>query len=149
MRFHKETLSKIAERIAASLKIRKILYTALILDNASHTTVQEWFKQVSGESLLNNILAHHITIQFKPTEDQVSAVGIGTEASVNVVGWVSDEKAQVVVVSGLTVSSGTPHITVATASGVLPEYSKQLLQGKINMVEGPELTGKIEAVRML
>lgn len=124
----------------------KVLYTALILDKASHSAVQKWFEQVSGEALLDTVFAHHITIQFKPTEDQVSATDIGAEASVRVVGWASDDKAQVVVVSGLNVISGLPHVTVATAKGVAPAYSKQLIQKDFALGGGPVLTGRIEAV---
>jgi len=127
-------------------KAVKVLYTALILDPASHTAVQKWFEQVSGEPLLDTVFAHHITIQFKPSESQVADIEVGSKASVKVVGWASDDKIQVVVVSGLTVASGVPHVTLATAPGTSPAYAKQLLQDSYTRAGGPVLTGQIEAV---
>ena len=126
----------------------KVLYTALVLDAASHAALIAWFERVSGTPILEKVFAHHVTLQFKPTEDQVAATDIGAEAAVIVTGWAADAHTQaVVVLTGLEVASELPHVTVACAQGTSPVRSLELLQrGVCHRVDGPTLTGRIEAV---
>ena len=131
----------------------KVLYTALVLDAASHKALLAWFERVSGAPLLEKRFAHHMTLQWKPTEDQLAATEIGSDAAVVVTGWAADAQTQaVVVLTGLEVASELPHVTVACAQGTSPVRSLELLlRGHHSVVDGvkvngPTLTGRIEAV---
>jgi len=58
----------------------------------------------------------------------------GKSVAVKVVGEVSDEKAQVLIVKPptkfRTVAGRTPHVTVSTATGVVPAYANDLIRKK-------------------
>jgi hypothetical protein len=125
---------------------KKVLYVALILDEASRQAAQDWFVEEAGVALLPTVITHHVTLQFKPSEEQLAQLAVGSRAAVRAVGWAADASAQAVVVSGVEAYSGIPHVTVATATGVPPAYSKTLLQAGFTRAAGPKLTGTIEAV---
>jgi hypothetical protein len=139
-------LQRIVQRFLIAAKPKPVLYLGLILDEASLSRLLAWWNTTVGEELLGKYTAHHVTIQFKPTVDQVAHADVGSRHSVRVVGWASDEKAQAVVVQGIEVAQGqTPHVTLAVAPGVPPAHSKELVQ-KLTRTPGPTLTGTVEAV---
>jgi len=138
---------RIVRRFLTAAKPKPVLYIGLVLDKASLSRLLAWWETTVGEDLLGKYAAHHVTIQFKPTADQVANAGVGTRHQVRVVGWGSDEKAQAVVVSGIEVAQGQiAHVTLAVAPGVPPAYSKELLRGGLTREHGPTLTGTVEAV---
>jgi hypothetical protein len=119
------------------------LYIGLFLDKHSHETLIRWASEEGP--VLPKVIAHHVTIKFKPTPEELDSLPVGEPASVRVVGYASDPKAQAVVVDGLKVRTGAiPHVTVATATGVSPVYSQELLANGYDTVRGPVLTGTIQ-----
>jgi len=125
----------------------KVLYTALVLDAASHATLIAWFERVCRMPILEKRFAHHMTLQFAPTDAQVADTYVGHTATVIVTGWAADAHTQaVVVLTGLEVASELPHVTVACAQGTSPVRSLELLKKGRHSVDGPTLTGRIEAV---
>jgi len=124
-------------------KTPKALYVGLFLDERSHAALIRWVRD--DGPVFPKVYAHHVTIQFKPTPEELASLPIGEPASVRVIGYAFDSKAQAVVVDGLKVLTGaTPHVTVATAEGVSPAYSKELLANGYGTVRGPVLTGTIQ-----
>ncbi|MBX4198447.1 hypothetical protein KW782_03885 [Candidatus Parcubacteria bacterium] len=75
-----------------------------------------------------NIFAHHLTIKFRPTEEDMKHVEIGKTISLKVVGVVEDDKAQALVTETDISGNEHPHITLSTAEGVEPVYSNELLK---------------------
>lgn len=119
------------------------LYVGLFLDKRSHDALVRWANDEGP--VLPKVIAHHVTIKFKPTPEELASLPVGEPASVRVIGYASDSKAQAVVVDGLKVMGGAiPHVTVATANGVSPVYSKELLANGYDTVRGPVLTGTIQ-----
>lgn len=127
--------------------MKKVMYTAVVLTPHSHDQLLLWWKETVGVPLHDKVLAHHMTIKFKPSEAEVSALPLGTEVRLQVLGYGADAKGQAIVVESLDVKSTNPHphITVAVSAGVSPVYSNELLGRGPTHVSGPTLTGTIEA----
>ena len=132
-----------ALRILREGKAPKALYVGLFLDERSQDTLLRWAR--ANGPVFPKVHAHHVTIQFKPTPEELASLPVGEPASVRVIGYASDAQAQAVVVDGLKILTGAiPHVTVATAAGVSPAYSKELLANGYGTVRGPVLTGTIQ-----
>lgn len=137
---------QVVTRFLTSSKPKPVLYLGLILDRGSLDKLLAWWDKATGEPLLGKYIAHHVTIQFKPSAEQVAQAEVGKRHSVQVVGWASDDKAQAVIVSGINVAPGQiAHITLALAPGIAPAYSKELVRHSAKL-HGPTLTGEVEAV---
>lgn len=122
-----------------------IIYTAVILDEESRSNLLSWFQEISGEEIHPKEFAHHMTIKFKPSEEEIESTPFNEKATLKIIGWASDERGQAVLVEPSIPSSNQfPHITVAT-NGVGPVYSNKLLENGYNEVQGPTLTGTVEA----
>lgn len=83
---------------------------------------------------LDNVFGDHITVIFKPTTkdllDMKKANLFGKKFEINVVGYAENESGQAVKVEVPEASfppGRIPHITIATAEGVKPVYSTELL----------------------
>ena len=118
-------------------------YTAAILED-SGDALSFWESTVK-EPLLSKSYAHHMTIDFKPTDEQFSDTPIGEEAELKVVGYASDSKVQVLVVKpvGVNSSNTVAHITIATDGTTSPAYSNKLLEKGYTKVDGPTLTAQV------
>jgi len=104
----------------------KPIYSAVFLTEESHNELLQHFES----SLLPNIQAHHVTLEFKPSD--ISDLPIGQEVMLNVIGMAMDEDCRVLVVElpeGLVCSNKHPHITVCHSDKVTPKYSNELLEG--------------------
>jgi len=119
----------------------KAMYTGVFLDDPNQLI--NWWKQNVGP-LHPKVKAHHMTIKFKPSEDEVKALSIGSPTSLKVVGYAQDDKGQAVLVKpqGVRSTNRHPHITVAV-DGVSPAYSNDLLKKGITKVSGPTLKGRV------
>ena len=128
---------------AKKKKRRGPIYTAIVLDEPSKDSLLGWWEDNVGP-LHQNIYAHHMTIQFGPSEEDVAATPLGDSGSLRVVGIAQDERGQAVVVEPSYPSTkALPHVTVAVAEGVKPVYSNELLARGYEEVDGPLLTGTI------
>lgn len=74
------------------------------------------------------ILAHHMTIAFKPSDDDVQSLPLGQLIKLSVVGYAEDEFGQAVVVQphGVASRNAIPHITISVDKKS-PVYSNELL----------------------
>jgi hypothetical protein len=133
---------RVAERF---LQSKTPTYTAVFLDDESKRKLLSWWKSENGD-LLPVTYADHMTIQFRPSEDEVAKLSLGEEATLHVVGWAADDRGQAILVrSEVPSSNQNPHITVATAKGTSPVYSNKLLaQQGHTKVSGPTLRGVID-----
>jgi hypothetical protein len=132
---------KVAERF---LQSKTPTYTAIFLDGESKRKLLSWWKSEVGE-VLPVTYADHMTIRFKPPEEEVAKLALGEEATLQVIGWAADENGQAVLVkSDVPSTNKNPHITVATAKGTSPVYSNKLLDRGHTKVSGPTLRGVID-----
>lgn len=124
-----------------------ITYTGIFLDRASHDKLIHWWTKQVKIPLHEDVYAHHMTIKFKPSPDEVATLPLGKKTTVKVIGWAADERGQAVLVSpqGVESANANPHITMACAPGTEPVYSNSLLAHGANHGGGPTLTGTIEA----
>ena len=81
------------------------------------------------------VVAHHITLGFKPKPEEIAVFPIGKKVRFEVLGFVADENAKAVVVRPkdtddwkvLYSKNRIPHITLSLADGISPVYSNNLL----------------------
>jgi len=122
-------------------------YAAVVLDDSSRRQLLSWWEKHVGTPLHSNVLAHHMTLKFNPSADDLSVLPLGDKVVLRVTGWAADDKSQVVRVKAAAKSANAvPHVTVAIAPGVKPVYSNELLQKQVTSVHGPDLTGTITYV---
>lgn len=121
---------------------------AIKLDKPSRKLLMKWWVEETKLDLLPNVNVNHVTLKFEPSADDLAKVELGAKVVVRVTGWAADEKAQAVKVA-IPVSSSNPipHVTVATAKGIPPSYSKELLAHGVTAVHGPTLHGAIEHMK--
>lgn len=138
---------KFAEAAAEEKPAKLPTYTGVFLDETSHHALVEWWKKHTNVPLLGKVHAHHMTIKFKPTAEEIEQTPSGKKVHLKVIGWAADEKGQAVLVEpeGLASANKHPHVTISTAPGVNPAYSNDLLAKGSNRVSGPTLTGVVEA----
>jgi hypothetical protein len=120
-------------------------YTAIFLDEGSKRRLLMWWRMMVRVPLLPTLYADHVTLRFKPSKAEVERTPVGEHALVQVIGFAADEKGQAVLVRP-SVSSANhfPHVTVATAKGINPVYSNQLLAEGYSRKQGPILRGIVD-----
>ena len=124
--------------------MKKVSYSAIFLDDASHRELLAWWVKATELPLLSQVHGHHMTIKFKPTPEEVAKLDLGQKVKVRVVGWAADEKGQAVLVYPEVESTKAhPHITVSTDGGS-PAYSNDLLAAGFTRVAGPTLDGVVD-----
>lgn len=151
--YYKENIKELL-KTAGRKKPKKALYSAAFLDEGSREDLYNWWKMHVKEELLDRVPKHsHMTIKFKPSEEEVLAIPIGEDAdkTVTVVGFAHDSMGQAVQVRVSDASierqdGGIAHITIS-ASEDAPmgfAYSNELLSQGIEEVQsGPELAVKV------
>lgn len=139
----KEAFRRLELRKQAGKK-KKAIYSAIFLPKDQEEGLLDWWKKETGLKVLPKIFAHHMTIKFKPSPEEVMALPIGQDAGLKIIGWVADEKGQTILVEPEVPSTNSnPHITIAT-DGTSPVYSNELIQnGEVNMISGPTLKGRV------
>jgi len=124
-------------------------YVGLMLDAGSRKRLHAWWAQEVAQPLLANAPPEdlHVTIFYRPTAAQLAGVEAGKRLSVRVIGWVSDDRAQAAIVSGVEVHVGyVAHVTLATAPGVKPVQAGKLANEGFTRANGPTLTGVVKVV---
>ena len=106
----------------------KVIYTAIFVKD-----IPSLLK--SFEPKHKNIFAHHSTIAFRPPD--LSGIELGKECKIKIVGRVSDDKGDVLLVENNKSENKYPHITLSCVDGVAPKYSQELLEKTVvsNSVE--------------
>jgi hypothetical protein len=112
--------------LTAKSKPEKAIYTAVFLDDPND--LLDWWERETGIPVHPKVFAHHMTIKFKPSPDEVKDLPIGAPVNLRIIGWAADDQGQAVAVQpqGVRSSNRIPHVSVAM-SGVSPVYSNELL----------------------
>lgn len=123
-------------------------YSAIFLTPDSHGALLSWWRSFVGTPLHPNVFAHHMTLAYNPSEKQRAQTPVGIVVQVRVAGYAQDEFGQAVIVTskgGPVSLNKHPHVTVATAIGVEPFYSNELLsRGWTEVKDGPLLFGIVD-----
>tara|TARA_Y100000034_G_C6868511_1_gene396109 strand:+ start:437 stop:961 length:525 start_codon:yes stop_codon:yes gene_type:complete len=138
-----EYLESVKDIIKYAKKKKKALYIGAFLTPAGAEMLDMWWGTTVQKEFLAKHFAHHMTIKFKPSVEEVVSLPIGEGVTLKIIGYGEDERGQAVMVSGVRSSNEIPHITVSTAEGISPVYSNELLGLGITEVDGPELDARI------
>lgn len=124
---------------------KKPVYSGVFLGERAMNTLRAWFRQETGLDLLPNAPKDpHLTVTFRPPVEEVVEMPLGYDVKLTVTGWVADGMGQALTVTGFHSDGIHPHVTLATASGVSPAYSKDLLvQSAVTKVHGPTVEGTV------
>lgn len=99
-----------------------ILYSAVVLDNASRTKLLNMVSDRIPEGW--SVIAHHMTINLGPLKDKTD---IGTEVTLIVTDVGMTDKAMAVRVSGYPSKNENPHVTIAVnPDGGAPKMSNEI-----------------------
>ena len=102
-----------------------IVYSAVFLTSESRADLMAKIRPA-----LANIIAHHVTLKFKPTQTDIDMLEIGRVVEMTVIGVAASEDVQAVVVAlpaDLICSNAYPHVTVSTAPYIASKYANSLL----------------------
>lgn len=109
----------------------RAVYSAVFLDPHSHQALLRHFPVPDG----HKVLAHHCTLEFRPSDASLDHLPIGALVSMQVVAHAQDEKGQAVAVRMHLLGGGPldskndiPHVTISVAPGTSPVYSNELLK---------------------
>jgi hypothetical protein len=137
----------LARRILARwrrVEALKAPYAAVFLDDLSQRRLVTWWNNRVQVPLLGAPIAHHMTIKFDPSPDELRAIPIGSQGKLQVIGYAADERGQAVLVrSNVRSHNANPHVTVSVAPGTDAVYSNDLLKRSVVYVQGPQLTGTV------
>jgi hypothetical protein len=102
-----------------------IIYTAVFFNT---NEVVSKYKQVHP-----NLYSHHSTIEFKPTD--VSNLPIGEEINIKVIGRLTNDKVDALIVSNPLSKNKFPHITLSTAEGIKPFQSNTEIENNKDKIK--------------
>ena len=126
-------------------KPKKVVYSGIFLDEENHQKLLQWWEQEVGKPLLDKLFAHHMTLKFKPTPEEVANLPLGKTVMLKIVGWAADERAQAVLMqTDVPSNNANPHITISTDSTTSPAYSNELITNGSNSVAGPTIVGVVD-----
>lgn len=136
---------RMASRRHGTANTSKVIYAGVMLDKTSQAALELWWTLHTGQPVLPQHFMHHMTIQFKPSEDEIQRMPVGQTVKLKVIGWAGDERIQAVAVrSSVPSANGIPHITVATDGKAKPFESNALLARGMNSTSsGITLTGRV------
>jgi len=148
---HADSLDKILERYAGYESSPPIAvpggYLAIVLDEASHEALLSWWRETVQIPIHQKVYAHHTTLKYQPTQEELDSVQVDIPAKLEVTGWAADQDVQAVAVHiELPCANSIPHITIATSKGGRPVQSNALLQAGMTQVTGPILSGSVKYV---
>ena len=105
--------------------LNNIIYTAVFFDT---NEIVSKYPQVHP-----NLYSHHSTIQFKPTD--ISNLPIGEEINIKVIGRLTNDKVDALIVSNPLSKNKFPHITLSTAQGIKPFQSNGEIENNQDDIE--------------
>ena len=90
------------------------------------------------------VLAHHMTIAFKPTDDEIAALPLGQLIKLRVVGYAEDEYGQAIAAEpvGVVSKNAIPHVTISVDKKS-PVYSNELLASGCEQVIPFEIYARV------
>lgn len=138
-------MSQARRLVARWVEAKPKPYAAIFLDAGSQKRLILWWNSAVGIPLLRDLKAHHMTLKFNPSHEDIDSFPLGEPGVMKVIGYAADEKGQAVLVrSSVQSHNQHPHVTLAVASGVSAAYSNDLLAQGYNPVNGPRLSGIVE-----
>ena len=133
------------------MKIGKMIYAGIFLDEDEKEKAKSLMCQgtldgspLNEVALLEDLKCDHLTLAFKPTEDELGALPIGEMATIRVLGRAHDTEIQALFCAvSLPCKNEYPHITISCAAGINAKQSNVLLEhGHESLVE-TRLTGRV------
>lgn len=118
-----------------------IVYSACFVIKDDKYKLMQMFPQVH-----ENIYYHHSTIEFKPKD--ISNIDFGITKEMKILGRLTTDKVDVIIVDNKKSKNKFPHITLSTSNGIKPFESNTELEKyqndiewfnepkKINIIEG-------------
>jgi len=103
----------------------KIIYSAVFVNKEE---LMEKYPPVHP-----NEFYHHVTIEFKPKS--IEHLQIGEEVKMNIIGRLTNDRVDVLLVDLLASKNPNPHITLSTAEGIKPFQSNEEIIKHLNKVE--------------
>jgi len=123
----------------------KPVYSAVFVDQDQ---LRERMKIDSKKYPNQENMAHHSTIQFKPTMEEVDALPIGTTLDMKIIGRLQTDKVDVLIVDNPYSKNTHPHITLATAKGVKAVASnKEIAENYTKIQPLEETIGGVIGIR--
>jgi len=108
------------------------VYIGIFLTSSSRAQLLRDFPPV-----YENVFGEHVTLIFKPKEDDLRDYALGSIVRLKVVGYAQDQNGSAVLVdlpSEIKTSPGQrPHITISTGPGIKPFYSNKLIANSSNI----------------
>lgn len=121
---------------------KKIVYAGIFIDDTTKASLIRWWGQQEGTNPLHGKeLVHHLTIAFKPSQEEIENMPLGKPVKMKIIGYGQDEKAQAVFIqleSGIRSNNRNPHITMAISPSGAAKNSNDL---DIIEVAGPTIEG--------
>lgn len=117
------------------------VYAAAFLTERASRKLLAWWAREQGQ-VLSVPVAHHATIQFRPTPDQMGRLRVGEKVTLQVVGAAESDLVQAVVVQGVDAEDRVAHVTVAVEPPGQPKDAKLVVQ-QAERVRGPRLEATI------
>ena len=102
-----------------SINLNNVIYHALFVKDISK--LKEEFPQIYPNSYY-----HHSTIEFKPKSDE--NMNIGEESSIKIIGRLTTDKVDVLLVENPKSKNKYPHITLSTAINIKPMESNSEIE---------------------
>ena len=125
---------------------RKVLYSAVVLDERSRRALIDGFQQYIPEGW--EVIAHHMTMTMGELPEEWKGY-LGREVTLIVKSIGVDEKVVAVGVSGFVTKNEKPHITLAVnrAGGGKPFMSNNIQQWEeIGNIDRMLVTGTVEEI---
>lgn len=95
-----------------------------------------------------NVYADHLTIIFRPSEEETALCNSGILVYLKVVGHMYDVRGQAVLIQSLfACKNDNPHVTISTEIHTNPVYSNQLIRSPSSILEtfsGPILSAILD-----
>merc|ERR1719233_1296935 len=112
---------------------KTVVFLAICLNKDSTEMLKDLVKKHSQQGLLGVINGRTLTIQYRPTDEEVDAAALGNEVELKVEEIFINEWCQCVTVSGyekykVSVDNKHPHIVVAHENSVLPTISDYIVK---------------------
>lgn len=122
----------------------KPAYIGIFLDPASRRRL---LREVPP--LHRDVRADHVTVVFRPTDEDLGLFNFGEKIRLQAVGVAEDSKAQAVLVRVPrhlgALAQRRPHITVSVAPGTEPAYSNRLIDREVDQIPPFTLMGELDA----
>lgn len=115
-------MEEASQQIFESKEKPNVLYTAYFVKNI--TGLLEKFSPRHEK-----IFGHHSTIEFKP--HTLDGIEVGNGISLKIIGRVTDEKGDALLVESPKSENSYSHITFSCAEGVSPMYSNELIKNAL------------------